>query len=405
MARWRQPAIIWLRRVKKNQYWNRQRGVRAPAPRGIRIPWTSASLYGLTLIAAGVVLWKVPARPSSTLPVTTGVAASQKPSWMDRTVSGMRAPESTLRAWLNDGMPIIGLTLNPRNFAIHVRGLVLTGLSEISGVRLQSLSGLLDMEIPQLAVVKSPALKAAKPPARIARASPRPKAQEAVDKSLPGDGGRVWAELGTEPLVGIYQTHSHESFWPYVSSGSTTPYSTDWSKTIVQVGWWLAQDLHQTGMAVVQSRVDNMSEGVLASYNKSYYTAKDLLEWYPSVRMLIDLHRSATDMKPATVRGEKVSKILLVVGTNKLLPNEYWHQNLEVALRLAQALNQLAPGILEGKGVEMVPYRYNQQLMPADLMVEVGGPSSTLSEERYAVHDLALAIDQVFHDGGVPQKR
>lgn len=400
MARWRQPAIIWLRRARKNQYWTkRRRQVRERPPR--QIPWTSAALYGVTLLLAGAVLWKVPARPS-VLPVTGSLNNSTpaKPSWLDRTLSGMNAPEATLKAWLNRGMPIVGLTLNPQNFAVHLRGLLVTGLSEITGLRLNSLNGLIQAEIPQLAAVQAPVVNrpqsAQKPEER------RPKEQDAVDKSLPGDSGRVWAELGRDPVVGLYQTHSHESFWPYVPAGSTTAYSTQWSKTIVQVGWWLALDLHQVGVPVVQSRVDNMSEGVLASYNKSFYTAKDLIKWYPTLRMLIDLHRAANNVPPATVDGLKTAKILIVVGTNKLLPNEYWHQNLAVALKLAKVLQDEAPGILQGNGIDTVPYRYNQQLMPADLMIEVGGPNSTLSEERYAVHDLALAIHQLFREGAIP---
>lgn len=396
MAHWRYPAVIWLRRMKKERYWRVKR-----AGKGQRVPWTSAALYGVALMAAGLVLWRVPAH-SGTLPVTTNIA-SAKPSWMDSKIQGLKAPARTLKAWLNDGIPLIGLTLNPKNFAIHVKGLVVTGLAEVSGVKLSSLQGLLAMEMPQLAAIPMVKPTTHKPVQSKPRVPARPKAQDAVDKSLPGDGGRVWAELGQSPVVGIYQTHSHESFWPYVVSGSTAAYSTDWSKTIVQVGWWLSEDLHRNGLSVVQSRVDNMAQGVLASYNTSYYTAKTLMKWYPTVRMLIDLHRAANNVNPVTIHGNKVSKILLVVGTNKLLPNPYWHQNMAVALKLAQALKDIAPGILEGNGIDTVPYRYNQQLMPADFMVEVGGPNSTLSEERYAVHDLAEAIQEVFHQGGVPK--
>jgi stage II sporulation protein P len=237
-----------------------------------------------------------------------------------------------------------------------------------------------------------PALTAVRTPDTLNVKPTRPAAQEARDPTLPGDGGRVWAELGDKPLVGIYQTHSHESFWKYLPAGSSTAYSTDWSKTIVQVGWWFAQDLYDRGVDTVQSRVDNMAEGILASYSRAYYTAKQLLRWYPSVRLLIDLHRAPHNVPPASIDGVSTAKILIVVGTNKILPNEYWHQNLEVALRLAHDLAQVAPGILNGQGIQMVPYRYNQELMPGDLMIEVGGANNTLAEERYAVADLAEAV-------------
>ena len=402
MARWPKPAIIWLRQARKNRYWRNRRQASA---RGWRIPWTSALLYGLTLALAGGVLWKVPARPDIA-PVEAPVSHASQPSWMDRTLTSMREPGPTFQAWLNQGMPIMGLTLNPHNFSVHLKGLALTAIRSITGVQLDSLGGLLKMEIPQLALVSAPPPlpSSAQPVVTHPKTkSPRTKAQDAVDPALPGDGGRVWAQLGENPEVGIYQTHSHESFWAYVPAGSTTAYSTQWSKTIVQVGWWLAQDLQSHGVSVVQSRVDNMSEGVLASYNKSYYTAKDLMKWYPSVHMLMDLHRATQDVPAADIHGQKVAKILIVVGTNKLLPNEYWHQNLEVALKLAKALGQLAPGILQGQGIDTVPYRYNQQLMPADLMIEVGGPNSTLSEERYAVNDLAEAVSELIRSGVIPK--
>lgn len=173
--------------------------------------------------------------------------------------------------------------------------------------------------------------------------------------------------------------------------------STTWSKTIVQVGWWLSQDLSQLGVSVVQSRVDNMKDGLLASYNTSYYTAKQLLRWYPSVKVLIDLHRGQAGGSETTgiVHGIKMARILIVVGTNKLLPDPYWHQNLAFAMRLAKELGVVAPGILRGNGIDMVPYRYNQQLMPNDLLIEIGGPDNTLAQERYAAYDLAEALAQI----------
>ncbi len=395
MARWRQPVVIWLRRTRTNQYWKRRRQKeRAQAGPHWRMPWGSAALYGSVLAGAALVLWKVPPQ-GATIPVTSQLIVPARPSWLDRTFGQWQVRPGTLRGWLNLGVPLLGLMMDRENFRIRPLALAVTGLRSITGVPLNNLRDLLRVDIPDLALVPpSIPVKAHRTVPKTKR-DVRPRAQEAIDPTLPGDHGRIWAELGAAPLVGIYQTHSHESFWQYVPAGSATPYSSDWSKTIVQVGWWLAEDLHAAGAAVVQSRVDNMAEGLLASYNRSYYTAKQLLKWYPTVHMLIDLHRSPNAVPPAVIQGTKVSKITIVVGTNKLLPNEYWHQNLEAALKLSKALARIAPGILNGKGIDMVPYRYNQQLMPADLMIEVGGPNSTLAEERYAVHDLAEAIADV----------
>lgn len=401
--RWRQPTVIWLRALRSNRSRRSMRTKRVAVWADIkksfrarrsfgrvrRVPWTSLTLYGGTLLLAGLVLYGVPAR-TGPIPVTAPVAHSPHRSFLDKTVQRFSASRQSVQSWLDQGVPLMGLAQHPRELTLHAGALLMTALADITGVRLTSLGGILRMEIPTLAMVRPTTAVVAKP-------APRPPQQTVRIPGLPGDGGRVWAELGKNPLVGIYQTHSHESFWPSLPSGSATAYSTDWSQTIVQVGWWLAQDLNNQGIGVVQSRVDNMSEGILASYNKSYYTAKQLLKWYPTVRCLIDLHRSQSPASQTTavVHGVKMAKILIVVGTNKLLPNPYWHQNLLFAVHLAQALKNISPSLVIGKGIDMVPYRYNQQLMPQDLLIEVGGPHNTLAEERYAVHELAMALHHV----------
>lgn len=400
--KWRQPTIIWLRTVKKEREWRRRRkGVNRPGrgrsrhsgwPR--RIPWNSLSLYALVLLLAAFTLWRIPPQLAAA-PVTGPLGLSHAPSWLDRAVGRLNVSKTDARHWLTEGIPLMGWVNRPESWPRDWSAIMLAGLADTTGVHLDSLKSLLRLEIPTLALVR--------PTSGLAVATPpRPPAQEERDAGLPGDNGRVWAELGQEPTVGIYQTHSHESFWPVLPAGSATAYSTHWDKTIVQVGWWLAQDLNHNGVGVVQSRVDNMSEGLLASYNRSYYTAKQLLRWYPTVHILLDLHRSSVAVPAVTVHGVKMADILIVVGTNKLLPDPYWHQNLEFAIRLAKALGTVAPGILRGQGIDMVPYRYNQQLMPADLMVEIGGVNNTLAEERYAAHALAEALTLCIRQGAVP---
>lgn len=412
MARkkWRQPTVIWLYALRKNRYWKRKRRNMSVAgmPKAKRmrsqrrpwrpVSWTSWAVYGGVLMATGLVLWQVP--PQS-LPVTGRLGHSRSvsaPSIMDRAIHTFRLSSQSFRGWLKAGMPLIRWAEQPGHFSIQWQSVVMAGLADISGVRLTSLSGLLRMEIPALSVVSHPTAVTAP----IRSQSQDTQAQNQRDPSLPGDKGRVWAALGSSPEVGIYQTHSHESFYPALPKGAASPYTTQWSKTIVQVGWWLAQDIHSHGIPVVQSRVDNMSQGLLASYNQSYYTAKKLLAWYPKVRLLLDVHRSSSNVSAVKVHGVKMAPLVIVVGTNNLLPNPYWHQNLEVALKLSKALKQVAPGLLSTHGIDMVPYRYNQQLMPGDLMVEVGGPNSTMAEERYAVHELAAAVAEVIHQGQIP---
>lgn len=412
-SRWRRPAIIWIRRAKtarKPRSSNRWKAglplaggphkdpFRPFLPK--RFPWTSLGLYGLVLGMAALVFIKVPARTGTAVPVTGTIGVPrQASSWLDRSLHGWQGDSSSFLSWLADGVPLSRLSTAPRQRAWPVRAMIMTALADISGVRLTSLTGILRMEIPALA--QTPVVVPAKSQPKVL---PRIKEQDAVQPGLPGDHERIWAELGAKPIVGLYQTHSHESFWPSLPKNSPTAYSTDWSQTVVQVGWWLAQDLHTDGVPVVQSRVDNMSQGLLPSYNESYHTARRLLRWYPSVHILLDIHRSEKPLDETTARvhGVSTARILLIVGSNKLLPNPYWHQNLELAIHVAHHLAAIAPGILEGDGIDMVPYRYNQQLAPGDILIEVGGQYNTLAQERYAVSDLARALAVVVRDKQYP---
>lgn len=393
--RWRRPRVVWFfgKRPRPRRPRPPRASKRWAGPR--RVPWTSVSLYGITLTLATLVLWRTPVGPSVAVPVTGNLAGQGHQSWLSNQLETLHVSRASMLSWLHAGIPILGLTAEPAPFQWRWRSWALTGLMDLSGVRLTSLNALLALEIPALRAV--PKVTTVPVPVTAHKVVPRPSAQDATMAGLPGSNARIWAELGHKPEVGIYQTHSTESFWPLLPSGSPTANSSQWSHTIVQVGWWLATDLHQRGIGVVQSRVNNMSEGLLASYNKSYYTAKQLLQWYPTVKVLIDLHRgqASSAVTTTTVKGIKTAAILIVVGTNRVLPNPYWNQNLTFATRLAKALDQVAPGILRGNGIDMVPYRYNQQLMPQDVLIEIGGPDNTLKEEQQAATDLAEALSLV----------
>lgn len=380
----RRLSVIWLGRRRVRKPKRAGRPVRWPSHR----PGSSLVWYTASLGVAVAVMWKAAPPASSALPVTGPVARLHRPSlpsWLDRALGGLSVSKNSLKDWMTEAVPVLDMSRRPSVLPLKWRALAMTGLMEVTGVRLTSLPALLTLEMPTLTVVP-----AAVPPSAPVSSPPLTR----LENGLPGDGGRVWAELGRAPRVGIYQTHSHESFWPELGRTATTAYTTDWSKSIVEVGWWLAQDLHQDGVSVVQSRVDNMNRGILASYNQSYATAQQLLKWYPTVNVLLDIHRgqAAGSETTAEIGGRPTARIRIVVGTDKLLPDPHWRQNLAYARRLAAALGRVAPGIVRQSGIVTVPYRYNQQLMAHDLLIEIGGPDNTLGEERRAAGYLARAI-------------
>jgi stage II sporulation protein P len=365
----------------------------AKAPR--ETVWSALSSYGLVaVLALGVLV--ASGRPSgpAALPVLGPLSSRQATGW-PAWLKSLNVGDATGRDWLEAGLPLLSWASGhiPSPWPVHWRGLAADTIAELTGTPLNNLRQLLGSAVPLATAVAAPA-RSVRLPAELARVAP----------NLPGDHSRVWAPLGTRPLVGIYQTHSQEAFVPALSKDAKSAYSTVWTKTVVQVGWWLAKDLHARGIPVVQSRVNNMRRGVLASYNLAFGTSQDILRWWPSVRILLDVHRGDGSNKDTLflLHGHRTARILLVVGTNQLLPNPHWRENLQFAQALSRALNHLAPGILAGTGVETVPYRYNQQLLPADIQVDIGGPDNSLGDQRRAVKELAAALVQLIHSGEVP---
>ncbi len=358
--------------------------------------WSALTSYGLVAVLALAVLMASGTAPAPrVVPVTARVASGQPSGWA-RWLSRLTVGPKTGRDWLDAGLPLLSWADGqlPSPWPVHWQGLAADGVAALTGTPLNNLNRLLSSAIPPVGALPV----AAGPPVHL------PPALRTTAPGLPGDHGRVWAQLGARPLVGIYQSHSHEAFLPTLPAGATLAYSTDWPHTVVQVGWWLAQDLSLGGIPVVQSRVDNMQHGLLASYTMALGTAKTLMRWWPTVKILLDVHRGHAAAAATTLAlgGQPTARILLVVGTSQLLPNPHWHENLAFALALSRELSQLAPGIVRSPGVETVPYRYNQQLLPADVQVEIGGPRNTLAEERRAVVELADALAALIRAGSIP---
>lgn len=393
--RWRRPKVIWLGAGRRPRRPRHVAGGAGPQPKDSPpAPRPMLWLYTGALAATALVLLTTPQHARQrVLPVIGPTYRGLRTSWLGRTLGRGGPRLADAEAWLRSAVPVWGggIRIEPA----HWSGVVLAGLSDLAGTRLTSLKSLLGLELPALAEISPP------PRPRLPHPGNGPAVPAEKMAGLPGDGGRVWAVLGDHPVVGIYQTHSRESFWPALAAGTPTPYSETWSKTVVQVGWWLAEDLHRDGIPVVQARVDNMADGLLASYQRSYQTAKHLLRWFPSVKVLLDIHRESTaNAPPVVIDGLKTARITIVVGSDKLLPNPYSHQNQIFAVKLARALETEAPGILAGSGIDRVPYRYNQQLMAQDVILEIGSVQSTLSEERYAAGYAAQALAHLLRAEG-----
>jgi stage II sporulation protein P len=82
---------------------------------------------------------------------------------------------------------------------------------------------------------------------------------------------------------------------------------------------------------------------------------------------------------------------MLVVGTDGSgLSHPGWQENLSLALKLQVQLERLAPGIT--RPINLRSQRFNQDLSPGALLVEVGAAGNSRAEALRAAEILGEAI-------------
>ena len=213
-----------------------------------------------------------------------------------------------------------------------------------------------------------------------------------------------------EPQVLILHTHATETYqiWSQpVFDPAFTARTTNTALNMCAVGEAMAQELNAAGIATLHDTTLHDSPSYTESYDRSAATAKDYLARYPSIKVVLDVHRDAIEredgsrIKPlCRIAGEDTAQVMLIAGCDNgasvLLPN--WRLNLRFAAAWQQAMEQRYPGLTRPV---LCAYRYyNQDLSTGSLLVEVGGHANTLQEALRAGRYAARALAELL--GGTP---
>lgn len=202
------------------------------------------------------------------------------------------------------------------------------------------------------------------------------------------------------PAVLILHSHGSEAFQKqpgqdYQELVNTRTTDTDYN--MIAVGDHLAKLLENAGIRVIHDRTMHDIPSYNDAYTNARASAEDYLAQYPSIRLVLDLHRdSATNADGSLyatgvqVEGETIAQLMLVMGSDAAYPHPHWEENLSVALKILAMLERQVPGI--SRPASLRASRYNQDLHPAMLLVEVGSSGNTLAQAKAAVHYLANAI-------------
>ena len=203
-------------------------------------------------------------------------------------------------------------------------------------------------------------------------------AAEGLTLTLPADG----------PQVLIFHTHSSEAYTPDGADQyePSDPYRTeDASQNVIRVGDTLAAALEAHGLTVLHDREIYDYPSYTGSYGRSGAAVERYLARYPSIRVVIDLHRDALGSDgvvyktQATAVDQSCAQIMLLAGTGENgLWHPNWRENLKLAMYLQEAADAACPTLM--RPIALVSERYNQQLSPGMLIAEVGSTGNTLRE-------------------------
>ena len=198
-----------------------------------------------------------------------------------------------------------------------------------------------------------------------------------------------------EPQILIYHTHAHEWF-----ADSKDGVQSD---TIVGVGDELTRILEDDYGYNVIHYVHHYS--AKTCYNDALPDIKAILKKYPSIKMVLDVHRDGVSEKndthtSVTIGNTTMCKLMFfngmcctTDGPIKGYANPNLQTNLALSLQMRLYAMETFPQLTKYNFLKS--WRYNMHLMGRYSLVEVGDNNNTVSEAKAAMKPLADIIDHV----------
>lgn len=205
-----------------------------------------------------------------------------------------------------------------------------------------------------------------------------------------------------EPQVLIMHTHTTESFEPFERTyydNSFNYRTTDNSKNVVMIGDAITNELEKSGIKTIHNTTYHDYPSYTGSYERSAVTVQNILNEYPSIKVVLDIHRDALSrdgnlLQPTIeIDGKKSAQIMIISGCDDgtmNMPN--YLKNFRFATLLQ---NQIYSDYGDFARPILFDYRkYNQDLTTGSLLIEVGTHGSTLEQVRYAGQLLGKSISK-----------
>ena len=213
--------------------------------------------------------------------------------------------------------------------------------------------------------------------------------------------GTVDVSLGEGPQILIVHSHGSEAYSQNDGDSyeESDPYrTTDCTHNVVKVGEEMATVFRAYGFQVIHDTTLFDYPSYNEAYDRSKAAVEQWLEKYPTIQVVLDVHRDALEGTGGEIykmvsaeAGKKVAQVMLVVGSSGGGADyPRWKDNLAFAVLLQRNLVKGYTSL--ARPIVLRNSRYNQQLLPGSILVEVGGHGNTLSE---AIDGARLWADNV----------
>lgn len=202
------------------------------------------------------------------------------------------------------------------------------------------------------------------------------------------------APKSKQPQILIVHTHATENYAlsdDGAFRNADLARSKDPNNSVIGVGNEVERVLKKAGISVIHSKVLHDDPSYSGSYTRSAATVQKYLKKYPSIKIVLDIHRDAIGdskrlVKPVTkIDGKAAAQVMICVGseTGDVTDFPNWRQNLSLGLKLQQTMEVLYPGL--ARALFLAGDRcYNQNLSPGSIIVEFGTNGNSFSEAKYS---------------------
>ncbi len=195
-----------------------------------------------------------------------------------------------------------------------------------------------------------------------------------------------------EPQVLLYHTHTTESFEPFVRENMDANFNyrtTDETKNMVMVGNAIQAELEAKGIGVIHVTEVHDYPSYNGSYGRSRESILPILEEYPEIKVVLDIHRDAISgddyaAQPyIEIDGKEAAQIMIISGCDDgTLGMPDYLKNFHFASALQRQFEADYPGLARPI---LFDYRhYNQDLTTGSLLIEVGSHGNTLEQAQYS---------------------